>query len=90
MPGPINTDIVALGDVRPSRVAPKANSAAEGRAGANVQARSTQGMDPDEVGRLVLDGIQTDRFWIFTHGWTAKLLTRQLDALVADRSLSRA
>ncbi len=90
-PGPINTDISRHSvTYRPSRVAPKANSAAEGRAGANVQAALDEGMDPDEVGRLVLDGIQTDRFWIFTHGWTAKLLTRQLDALVADGSLSRA
>ena len=90
-PGPINTDISRHSvTYRPSRVSPKANSAAEGRAGANVQAALDEGMDPDEVGRLVLDGIQTDRFWIFTHGWTAKLLTRQLDALVADGSLSRA
>jgi NAD(P)-dependent dehydrogenase (short-subunit alcohol dehydrogenase family) len=90
-PGPINTDIsrhsVAY---RPSRVSPKANSAAEGRAGANVQAALDEGMDPDEVGEIVLDGIRTDRFWLFTHGWTTKLLARQLDALTTDGSLSKA
>jgi len=75
---------------RPSRVSPKANSAAEGRAGANVQAALDHGMDPDEVGRIVLDGVHTDRFWLFTHDWTTKLLTRQLDALAADGSLSKA
>src|SRR4051812_15442233 len=78
-PGPINTDIsrhsVAY---RPSRVSPKANSDAEGRAGANVQAALDEGMDPDEVGRIVLAGIHDERFWLFTHGWTAKLLNRQL------------
>jgi len=90
-PGPINTDISRHSvEYRPSRVSPKANSVAEGRAGANVQAALDQGMDPDEVGRLVLDGIEADRFWLFTHGWTTKLLTRQLDALVADGSLSKA
>jgi NAD(P)-dependent dehydrogenase (short-subunit alcohol dehydrogenase family) len=90
-PGPINTDISRHSvTYRPSRVPPKANSAAEGRAGANVQAALDQGMDPDEVGRLVLDGVQADRFWLFTHGWTTKLLTRQLDALAADGSLSKA
>ena len=89
-PGPINTDISrhSVG-YRPSRRSPKANSAAEGRAGANVQAALDNGMDPDEVGRLVLDGVLTDRFWLFTHGWTVKLLTRQLDALAADGSLSK-
>jgi NAD(P)-dependent dehydrogenase (short-subunit alcohol dehydrogenase family) len=89
-PGPINTAIsrhsVAY---RPSRVAPKANSAAEGRAGANVQAALDQGMDPDDVGRLVLDGIEAGRFWLLTHDWTTTLLTRQLDALAADGSLSK-
>ena len=67
-----------------------ANSAAEGRAGANVQAALDEGMDPDEVGEIVLDGIRTDRFWLFTHGWTTKLLARQLDALTTDGSLSKA
>ena len=47
-------------------------------------------MDPDEVGRIVLAGIRDERFWLFTHPWTAKLLTRQLDALAADGSLSKA
>ncbi len=90
-PGPINTDISRHSvTYRPSRVSPKANSAAEGRAGANVQAALDEGMDPDEVGRIVLDGVQTDRFWLLTHPWMTKLLTRQLDALAADGSLTRA
>ena len=90
-PGPINTNISRHSvTYRPSRVSPKANSDAEGRAGANVQAALDQGMDPDEVGRIVLDGIRDERFWLFTHSWTAKLLTRQLDALAADGSLSKA
>ncbi len=90
-PGPINTNISRHSvTYRPSRVSPKANSDAEGRAGANVQAALDQGMDPDEVGRIVLDGIRDERFWLFTHSWTAKLLHRQLDALAADGSLSKA
>jgi NAD(P)-dependent dehydrogenase (short-subunit alcohol dehydrogenase family) len=89
-PGPINTNISRHSvTYRPSGVSPKANSDAEGRAGANVQAALDQGMDPDEVGRIVLDGIRDDRFWLFTHTWTTKLLTRQLDALAADGSLSK-
>ena len=75
---------------RPSKATPKANSAAEGKAGAAVQAMLDKGMDPDDVGRLVLDGIQRDTFWIFTHPPMAKMLTRQLDALMADGSLPKA
>lgn len=90
-PGPINTDIsrhsVAF---RPSKAKPKTNSAAEGRAGANVQAILDTGMDPDEVGRLVLDGIQRDTFWLLTHPSFSKVLTRQLDALINDGSLTKA
>lgn len=90
-PGPINTDIsrhsVAY---RPSKATPKSNSDAEGRAGANVQALLDKGMDPDDVGGLVLDGIQRDTFWIFTHPSLSKVLTRQLDALITDGSLTKA
>ena len=90
-PGPINTDISRHSvTYRPSKVSPKASSDAEGRAGASVQAALDSGMDPDAVGRIVLEGIETERFWLFTHGWTSKLLTRQLDALAADGSLSKA
>jgi hypothetical protein len=90
-PGPINTDIsrhsVAY---RPSKAKPKADGVQEGRAGANIQSMLEQGMDPDEVGRLVLDAVQRDAFWVLTHPHYAKLLSRQLDALIADGSLTKA
>ncbi len=89
-PGPINTDISrhSVG-YRPSKAKPKTNSAAEGKAGAAVQALLDKGMDPDEVGRLVLDGIQRDTFWLLTHPSFSKVLTRQLDALIEDGSLTK-
>jgi len=90
-PGPINTDISRHSvSYRPSKAKPKSNSAAEGKAGANVQALLDKGMDPDEVGRLVLDGIQRDTFWLLTHPNFTKVLTRQLDALIEDGSLTKA
>jgi NAD(P)-dependent dehydrogenase (short-subunit alcohol dehydrogenase family) len=90
-PGPINTDISRHSvSYRPSKAPPKASSAAEGKAGASVQALLDKGMDPDEVGRLVLDGIQRDTFWLLTHPSFSKVLTRQLDALIADGSLTKA
>ena len=90
-PGPINTDISRHSvDYRPSRAKPKANSAAEGKAGATIQNILETGLDPDEVGRLVLDGVQRDTFWILTHPNFSKVLTRQLDALIGDGSLTKA
>jgi NAD(P)-dependent dehydrogenase (short-subunit alcohol dehydrogenase family) len=90
-PGPINTDISRHSvTYRPSKAKPKTNSAAEGKAGATVQALLDKGMDPDEVGRLVLDGIQRDTFWLLTHPSFSKVLTRQLDALIEDGSLTKA
>ena len=90
-PGPINTDISRHSvTYRPSKAKPKESSAAEGKAGASVQAILDKGMNPDDVGRLVLDGIQRDTFWIFTHPSMSKILTRQLDALMADGSLPKA
>lgn len=90
-PGPINTDISRHSvEYRPSKAKPKADGAAEGRAGANIQAALDNGMDPDDVGRLVLDAIQRDTFWILTHPRLSKLLTRQVDAMVADGSLTKA
>jgi NAD(P)-dependent dehydrogenase (short-subunit alcohol dehydrogenase family) len=90
-PGPINTDISRHSvTFRPSKAKPKADGDAEGRAAANVQAALDNGMDPDEVGRIVLDGIQRDTFWLFTHPQWSKVLVRQLDALTNDGSLTKA
>jgi NAD(P)-dependent dehydrogenase (short-subunit alcohol dehydrogenase family) len=89
-PGPINTDISRHSvDYRPSKAKPKTNSAAEGKAGATVQALLDKGMHPDDVGKLVLDGIQRDTFWLMTHPSFSKVLTRQLDALIENGSLTK-
>ena len=47
------------------------------------------GMDPDEVGHLVLDAIRTDTFWILTNPGLAKQQHHQVAAMLEDRSLSR-
>jgi len=54
-PGPIATDIMlrALGDDDGARD--------------EVHGMLNQGMDPDEVGRITMDGIAAGRFWIWTH-----------------------
>jgi len=90
-PGPINADIsrhsVAY---RPGKAKPKESSAAEGKAAASVQAALEQGMPPDEVGQLVLDAVKRDSFWVFTHPRMLKVVSRQLEAMLGDGSLSKA
>ena len=89
-PGPINTNISRHSvEFRPSRSKPKADGETSGRVADSIQAALEQGMDPNEVGELVLDGILNDRFWILTHPRWARALERQLQALVDDQSLTK-
>ncbi len=90
-PGPINTNISRNSvEFRPGKTKPKADGQAAGRSAKGIQAMLEQGMDPDDVGRLVLEAIGADRFWVLTHPNWAKALQRQVDALVADQTLTRA
>jgi NAD(P)-dependent dehydrogenase (short-subunit alcohol dehydrogenase family) len=90
-PGPINTDISRHSvQFRPSKAKPKADGEAAGRTASNIQDMLSRGMDPDEVGRLVLDAVRTDTFWVFTHPNMAKFVQRQTEAMMTDRSLPRA
>ena len=90
-PGPINTNISRHSvSYRPSKAKPGADSQQDGRAAANVQAALDHGMDPDDVGRIVLDGVQRETFWLFTHPGFGKVLRKQLDAMLDDGSLTRA
>lgn len=89
-PGPINTNISRHSvEYRPGQAKPKTDGAASARTASGIQSMLEQGMDPDEVGQLVLEAIGAARFWVLTHPRWAKSLQKQVDALVADQSLSR-
>jgi NAD(P)-dependent dehydrogenase (short-subunit alcohol dehydrogenase family) len=89
-PGPINTDISRHSvQYRPSRAKPARDGESSGRVARSIQDSLSQGMDPNEVGQLVLDAVQTDRFWVLTHPRWARALDRQLEALQADGSLTK-
>jgi NAD(P)-dependent dehydrogenase (short-subunit alcohol dehydrogenase family) len=46
------------------------------------------GIDPDEAGRILLDGIRQGRFWIFTHpGWVDGPLKQRHEAMIGDGAL---
>ncbi len=88
-PGPINTNISRNSvTYRPTRSKPAADGATSGKAAAAIQASLERGMHPDEVGRLVLQAIADDQFWILTHPRWTKSLQRQIEAMNEDRSLT--
>ncbi|MGB1343477.1 MAG: SDR family NAD(P)-dependent oxidoreductase [Pseudomonadales bacterium] len=90
-PGPINTNI-SLNSLayRPERAPTRSPPKISGAKGASIQAALEDGMPPDEVGELVANAIENDKFWILTHPWWAKGVQRQLDALKDDQSLTKA
>ncbi len=90
-PGPINTNISRHSvQFRPGQAKPKTDGKNSGKVASSIQASLEKGMDPDEVGRLVLEAIGSNQFWILTHpNWT-KAIQRELDAMNDDRSLPKA
>jgi NAD(P)-dependent dehydrogenase (short-subunit alcohol dehydrogenase family) len=89
-PGPINTDISRHSvQYRPSRAKPASEGTSAGKVARGIQDALSQGMDPDEVGHLVLDAILSDRFWVLTHPRWTRALDRQLEALENDGSLTK-
>ena len=96
-PGPINTGI-GRNSVR-SRNAANGNASAEvdratgsepgKKLGGKMGNALTSGMDPDQVGKLVLEAMLSDRFWIFTHKGLLKHAREQSEMMEDDGMLSR-
>ena len=90
-PGPINTNI-SFNSVtfRPGGAKPKSDGKTSGTMAKEIQSMLEKGMHPDEVGMLVLDAIENDKFWVLTHPRWTKTLQKQIDAMNADQSLTKA
>jgi NAD(P)-dependent dehydrogenase (short-subunit alcohol dehydrogenase family) len=90
-PGAVNTDIGrhSVESRRARRGNPQVRSAEGDKLGAMTTNALAQGMDPDEVGHLVLNAIRHDRFWIFTEPRLNKLVQQQVDTMVEDGLLTR-
>jgi len=93
-PGPINTDI-NRNSARNRRVAAQQTGSEitdSGSVGKKLGTKMVDflanGMEPDEVGRIVLDGIVTGRFWMFTHPKLLRLYREQVDMMDPDGLLS--
>lgn len=89
-PGPINTNIV---DSQRSRDPDSAAQHIETEAGDkfwDILTRSlADGMDPDEVGPMILDAVVHDRFWVLTHPDMARGTLQQATQMLEDRTLTR-
>lgn len=90
-PGPINTNISRHSvEFRPGKAKPKTDGEASGKVASSIQSILENGMDPDEVGRMVLEAIGGNEFWILTHPHWSKAIQKMLDAMNEDRSLTKA
>jgi len=90
-PGPINTNIVRSERNRPPESAAGHVETPQGEKFWKMLTDTlAHGMDPDEVGPMVLDAVRNDRFWVLTHPGMARYVQSQVEAMVGDRSLTRA
>jgi NAD(P)-dependent dehydrogenase (short-subunit alcohol dehydrogenase family) len=90
-PGPINTNISRHSvQFRPGQAKPKTDGKTAGKVARGIQDILESGMDPDDVGAMVLDAIKGNEFWILTHPHWTKAIQKQLDAMNDNRSLTKA
>jgi NAD(P)-dependent dehydrogenase (short-subunit alcohol dehydrogenase family) len=89
-PGPINTDISRHSvSYRPSRAKPKVDGERSARTAAAIQASLESGMDPDDVGHLVLEAVLEDRFWVMTHPEMLRGVELQTAAMLSEQRLTK-
>jgi NAD(P)-dependent dehydrogenase (short-subunit alcohol dehydrogenase family) len=92
---PVRTSVLCPGAVNTGFVANSGSSrrrfvgAADVDDTADVVGAIDGGADPDDVGRLVLDAVRHDRFWIFTAPELVTSVQRQTAAMADEHSLSR-
>jgi NAD(P)-dependent dehydrogenase (short-subunit alcohol dehydrogenase family) len=89
-PGPINTAIADAARNRPPESAAQHVQTEAGAKFWDILTRSTAGgMDPDDVGPLVLDAVVNDRFWVLTHPEMGSIVTRQTERMLDSGRLTR-
>ncbi len=90
-PGAVNTDISrnSLASRRARRGQATGRTAEGDKLADKLTGALAGGMDPDEVGHLVLEGILNDTFWIFTDPRLLRHVQQQVETMVEERSLTR-
>jgi len=86
-PGPVDTEIAKSERNRPDAFGEHESSDIEERFWTSLSSQLAGGMDPAEVGDLVLDAVQNERFWILTHpNEFIPLVERRLDSIKRDHA----
>jgi NAD(P)-dependent dehydrogenase (short-subunit alcohol dehydrogenase family) len=89
-PGPINTNIIdSQRNREPEQAAQHVGTDAGVKFWDILTRTLADGMDPDDVGPLVLDAVRNDRFWVLTHPDMGRIVDLQVKAMLDDGSLSR-
>lgn len=89
-PGPINTNIVDSERNRSPESAAEHTGTKEGEKFWDMLTESLAvGMNPDDVGPMVLNAIETDRFWVLTHPEMASIVSNQVAKMMDDQTLTR-
>ncbi len=89
-PGPINTSIVHSSRNRSPESAAQHTETKAGLKFWDLLTRSlAEGMDPDEVGPMVLDAVTNDRFWVLTHPEMASVVEKQVERMRSTAGLTR-
>lgn len=79
-PGPIKTGITHSQRNRPGTL----GASRETRTDERLREMLEQGMDPDQVGRIVVDGIRRERFYILTHDDLRAGVERRMRVILED------
>lgn len=89
-PGPINTNIVDSQRNRdPESAATHVGTETGDKFWDMLTASLAEGMDPDEVGPMVLDAVESEKFWVLTHPEMASIVTKQVERMSDDQGLTR-
>jgi len=89
-PGPIDTKIVDSQRNRDADDAAQHVETEQGQKFWDFLTRSlAAGMDPAEVGPMVLDAIEQEKFWVLTHPEMGEIAVSQAKAMLEDRRLTR-
>lgn len=83
-PGPVATDIIArTRDLQPKRVSNRSAPPHAAGRGADMTRWLQQGVQPDDVGHMVLDAVEANRLYIHTDRTMAPLIEARCKALLA-------
>ncbi len=91
-PGPIATGIGDSERIRPADQSDTRalESEAEKEYDSRLSSGILSGMEPDEVGRIVFEGLRDDRFWIYTHPVYREAIQGRMESILSGTNPAHA